>query len=140
MPRQRFGKALARNDPRTDVGNDRAQPAEIGIGREQLQSVIDAGAHTQQQREVACEDGDVFRLRPIEQVEYTAGRAALFQRDVVDQHETEPLDPLRDVARRGRGDSTGDQFAVGVERAVAIVRHDFYGISAFRTLGSSVPS
>ena len=123
MPRQRLGKALAGDDARADVGDDRPQPAEIGIGGEQLQPVIDAGAGAQQQREVAGEDGDVFGLRPVEEAEHAARRAALFRRDVVDQHQAEPLDPLRDVAGRRRGDGAGDQFAVGVERAIAIVRH-----------------
>ncbi len=123
VPRQRFGETLAGDDARADIGDHRPQPAEIAVGGEQFETVIDARAGAQQQREIAGENGDVFGLGLVEQAEGAARRAALLQRDVVDQHQAEPLDPLRDIARRRRGDRAGDQFAVAVQGAIAVVRH-----------------
>ena len=112
MARQRLGKTLAGHDARADIGHDRPQPAEIGIGGQQFEAVIDPRAGAQQQREVAGENRDVFGLGLVEQAEGAPRRAAVFQRDVVDQHQAEPLDPLRDIARGGGCDRTGDQFAI----------------------------
>ena len=72
MPRQRLGKALAGHDARADVGDDRPQAAEIAVGGQQFEPVIDARAGAQQQREVAGEDGDVFGVRLAEQAEASA--------------------------------------------------------------------
>ena len=63
MPRQRLGKAFAGDHARADVGDHRPQPAEIAVGGEQFEPVIDPRAGAQQQREVAGEDRDVFGLR-----------------------------------------------------------------------------
>ena len=123
MPRQRLGETLARDDPRPDIGDHRPQPAEIGIGGKQFEAVIDPRAGAQQQREIAGEQRNVLGLGLVEEAEGAVRRAALLQRDVVDQDEAEPLDPLRDVAGRGCGDRAGDQFAVAVERAIAVIRH-----------------
>ena len=124
MPRQRFGEAFAGDDVRPDVGDHRPQPAEIAIGGKQFEAVIDPRAGAQQQREVAGENRDVFGLRPVEKAEDAAGRAAaLLQRDIVDQHQAEALDPLRDIARCSGRDRAGDQFAIAVERTITIVRH-----------------
>ena len=58
-----------------------------------------------------------------------ARRAAFLQRDIVDQHETETLDPLGDIASSRRGDRSRDEFAIAVERAVAVGRHYITGPS-----------
>ncbi len=130
MPRQRFRKTLAGNDARPDIGHHRPQPAEIAIGGEQFEAVIDPRPGAQQQRHVARENRNVLGLGLVEQAaEGVARRAALLQRDVVDQHQTETLDPLRDVAGRGCGDRTGDQFAIAVERAVAVIGHRITALS-----------
>ena len=55
VPRQRLGKTLAGHDMRLDVGDDRPQPAEIAIRREQFEPVIDPRAGAQQQRKIAGE-------------------------------------------------------------------------------------
>ena len=104
MPRQRLGKALACDDARPDVGDDRAQTSEIGIGGEQLEPVIDPRTGAQQQRQITREQRDILRLRLVEDAEGAPRRAALFQRDVVDQDEAKALDPLRNFARCGCGD------------------------------------
>ena len=56
VPRQRLGKALAGDDARPDIGDHRPQPAEIAVGGEQFEAVIDPRAGAQQQREVAGEN------------------------------------------------------------------------------------
>src|SRR5882757_2829006 len=109
---------------RPDIGDYRPQPAEIAVGCEQLEAVIDSSAGAQQQRKIARENRDVFRLGLIKDAEDAARRTAtLLERNVIDQHEAEALDPLRDIAWRRRRDGARDQFATAVESAITIVRH-----------------
>jgi len=76
-----FGKALARQNRRRDLADGRAHPADVDIGGEQVQRVVDARSRAQQQGEVASEDRHVFGARPREQRKIDASadlRAALF--------------------------------------------------------------
>ncbi len=124
MARQSVRETFARHDMRPDFGHHRPQPAKLLVGGEQFQPVIDPRTGAQQQREVAGEDRDILGLRLAEQAENAAcGISALFQRNIVDEDETEAFDPLRDIARRGCGNRTGDQFATAVERTISIARH-----------------
>ena len=69
MPRQGLGETFAGDDARADIGDHRPQPAEIAVGGEQFEAVIDPRARAQQQRKIAGENGDVFRLGLVEQAE-----------------------------------------------------------------------
>ena len=105
VTRQRFGETFAGDDMRPDIGDHRPQSAEIPVGGEQFEAVIDTRAGAQQQREIAGENRDVFRFGLVEQAEGAASRAAaLLEGYVVDQHQTEPFDPLCDIAGCRRRD------------------------------------
>ena len=63
MMRQRIGEALARQDARADLGHDRPQPADVDVGCQQLEPVVEARAGLEQQRKVEREDRHVFGAR-----------------------------------------------------------------------------
>ena len=82
---------------RADLGDDRPQAADIAVGGQQFQAVIDARAGAQQQRKVAGENRDVLGPRLVEQAE-TAPRRGVFHRERFDQHQAEALDAPRHVS------------------------------------------
>ena len=78
VPPSASAKAFAGEHAGADLGHDRAQAADVAIGGQQFEAVIDAGAGPQQQRQVAGEDGDVLGARLVEQAEAQRRGAALF--------------------------------------------------------------
>ena len=64
MRPDRVGEAFARKNSGGDLCRRGAHSAEIRVGREQFQRVIDSSARAQEKGEIAGKDRDVFRTRP----------------------------------------------------------------------------
>ena len=67
MLRDRLGETFACQNAGADFVYDRPQSSDIAVVGEQLQPIVKAGACLEKQREVAGENRDVFRARPVEE-------------------------------------------------------------------------
>jgi hypothetical protein len=123
MMRERLAEAFTRQDAGAHLGDDGAQAADVRVGGEQLQRIVEPRAGFQQQREVEGEDGDVLSLCTLAEREERRGDRGTILGDGVDRDEAEILDAARDFGRCGRSDFTGDDLTGLRQRLVAEVGH-----------------
>ena len=69
MTDQRLCKTISRQHAQAKIGDHRVQSSDILILCKKIQSIVDAGARSQQQGKVLGKERDVFRIRPIEYLE-----------------------------------------------------------------------
>ncbi len=124
MAADRLGEALAGEHAGADLRHRPAQPADVLVGGEQFEPVVEPRARLEQQREVAGENGDVLGARRIEGRQRDArGRAAPGLGDRIDGNEAEIFDAMGDFADgRGRDRADDDLAALG-QCAIAEIRH-----------------
>jgi hypothetical protein len=123
MIRYRIGETLASQQRRPDLCHHGAQPPDIGVAGQQFKGIVETGAGLEQQREVACESGDLGGARPAEQAvtSRTVGSPLLF--DGFDGQEPQIFDPTRDLGGRRCTDRAVHDLAVLGQGAVAEIRH-----------------
>ena len=129
--RDRVGEAFAGKDRGGDLCRRGSHAAEVRVGREQFQRVVDSGARAQQKGEIAGEDRHVFRTRPREERELVGAfdPRLTFFRDLVDRDQTEIFDPPADLRRRRRRDRSTDDLANLAQGSIAERRHGLTGWS-----------
>ena len=125
MVRNRVSEALSGKNCRGHLPRRRPHSADIKIGGEQFQRLVDPGAGAQQQGEVAGEDGDVLRARPRKQREAfpALNRRFVVLGDQVDRDQTQILDAPPDFRRGRRCDRPANDLADLAQDPVAERRH-----------------
>jgi hypothetical protein len=121
--RQPLAEALACQDAGANLGDDRAQAADVGVARQQLERVVEPRARLEQQREIEGEHRHVLGLCALAQREEGRGGGRAFFRDGVDRHQAEIFDSARDLGGGRRRDLAGDDLAGLGQRLVAEVWH-----------------
>ena len=114
--RDRVGETLARRGSAAVIAGDgRAHAADVGVGREQFQRVVDPRAGAQQQREIAGEDRDILRRAGRENsAKLPSGapaRASLSSATVSIGIRPRYSMRRRDLRRGRRGERAADDFA-----------------------------
>ena len=120
----RVGETLARQDAGADLAHDRAQPPDIAVVGEQLQPGVEARACLEKQRQVAGENRDVFRPRPVEECDRDARNAhGAFLGDRFDRDKAEILDAMGDFRRGRSGNRSVHELSALGHRSIAKSLH-----------------
>ena len=123
MGADRLGKTLPAQKRSAQSGDDRAQPADIGIAGEQLERVVEPRARLQEQREIA---GKGRHLRAVSVTEDTEacrrGGGTLFL-DGLDRQQPQIFDPGRNLGRAWRREPAVHDFTGLGQGAITEVRH-----------------
>jgi hypothetical protein len=123
MVGNRIGKAFARKQGRADLGDHRTHPPDIGVARQQFESIVKARTGLEQKRKVARECSHFGGAWPTERASAAdnAGSAPIF--DGLDWQKPELFDPARDFGRgRCRNRAVHDLAVLG-QRSIAEIRH-----------------
>ena len=110
---------------RRNLACRRPHAADVGVGRQQFQCVVNSRAGAQQQSEIAGENRNVFRSRPRKKRELTSALdlRVVFLSDRVDRDQPQILDAPADFRRGRRRDRPADDLADLAQGAIAKRRH-----------------